>query len=655
MRDETKPPVPRGAFFVSALLLLVLAGGPAAAVPPAGAPLLPDLLLVTLDTTRADALGSYGAGPGHTPVLDGLAAAGLRFARAYSPAPLTLPAHASLFTGLLPAEHGLRDNGWGRLDGKFPLLAQTLRRAGYRTAAFPASRVLDERFGLGRGFELYDDAMAAERIGEFGYPERPAAEVVDAALAWLAKPAAGPAAPLFVWVHFYDPHAPYDPPAPGAPAASSAAASEERRAYQGELAYVDRELGRLLAGWPAGRKRLVAAVADHGEAFGEHGEKGHGLLLHEPTLRVPLLLAGAGAPRGRVVAAPVAITRLAATLLRLLGLPADLPGKALPLSAAEDAAEGRHSPAIFHESLFPGTAFGWSPLAAITSGFDRVVAAPRPEIFDLAKDPGELVNLLDQASTGQRKARRELAAHLEKYPLAPTPPIVDSEVAAELRSLGYLSGQSREFGQLDPKDGVRLLARLEEAGRLEAGGRAREARQAVEALVAESPRSIPFLARLAGLQKTTGDPAAALATLDRALKLSPQLDFLHLERGEILKGLGRQEEAAQAYRLALGLHPRLANAWLRLAELALRAGKSGEEEKLLNEAVAAGTASAAIEARLGEIALRRGDLPAADRHLAEATRLLPAWPPPWKLWAAVARQQGKTDLAAERERRSQRR
>jgi choline-sulfatase len=511
-----------------------------------------------------------------------------------------------------------------------------LKKAGYRTAGFPASRVLDARFGLHRGFELYDDAMAAERVGEYGYPERPAAEVVDAALAWLAKNQGE--APLFAWVHFYDPHAPYQP-------ASGRVAGGEREAYAGEIAYVDRELGRLLAGWPAGRKRVVAAVADHGEAFGEHGEKGHGLLLHEPTLRVPLLLSGEGVAKG-VAEEPVGAIRLASTLLKLVGL-SGLPGRPLPMGGNTPGPPA----AIFHETLFPGTAFGWSPLAAITSGKIRVVKGPKPEIFDLETDPAESRNLLAEASSEQRKASRELEAHLKKFPLAATPPVVDAEVAAELRSLGYLSGQSREFGELDPKDGVAMLEKLKEAGQLEGFGQLAEAIKIVEYLVAKSPKSIPFLARLAGLQGKMKEGEAALATLDKALKLSPQLDFLHLERGDLLLGQGKKEEAVQAYRLALGLHPRLAKAWLKLAEIELRAGRPAEEEKLLKEAVAAGTASAAIEARLGEVNLRRGNLEAADRHLEAATRLLPQWGAPWKLWAQVARQQGRNDIAAEREER----
>lgn len=634
-----------GAFPFSGLLLclgLLLAGGVARADRDiAGA--RPDLLLVTLDTTRADALGCYGSAAARTVTLDALAAAGTRYASAWSPVPLTLPAHASLFTGLEPAKHGLRDNGWGRLGSGMPVLAEELRRAGYATGGVIASRVLDARFGLDRGFDFYDERIAAERLGQYGDAERDAAAVVDAALGWLAARRAAAETPIFLWVHFYDPHAPYAPPADlGGP-------SEAQR-YAGEIAHVDRELGRLLQGWPSGRRRLVAVVGDHGEAFGEHGEHGHGLLLYRPTLEVPLLVSGEGVRPGTVIPAPVATRRLAATLLHLLGISSGLPGPPLPLTASGDD----RSP-IFHETLFPASAYGWSPIAAATSSAGRVIAAPRPEVFDLAADPAEARNRIADPTPALRGLQRSLVEHLAAHSLEVEAPVLDAETASSLRALGYLSGQSRRAGERDPKDGVALLVDFEKAQELLEAGRGSEALQMLEALVARSPESVPFLARLAAVQRQAGRNDAALATLDRALKLSPQLDLLHQSRAEVLLDLGRRAEAAEAFRLVLKLAPRSAVAWLKLAELELRAGRPAEEERLLNDAVAAGTASAAVLARLGEIALRRGDFAAADRHLGEATSLLPEWPAPWKLWAEVARRQGRADLASERERRARER
>jgi choline-sulfatase len=644
----------------------------------AAAPPAPDLLLVTLDTTRADAVGAYGGVGTDTPTLDALAAAGVRYASAWAPAPLTLPAHATLLTGVDPPQHGLRDNGWGRLPPDLPVLAEELRRHGYRTAAFVGSRVLDRRFGLDRGFDHYDDLATAERLGQYGAPERPAGEVVDAALAWLAAAEAsasttaapgqqaqppsrtappsaagsgaadGPPAtpPRFVWVHVYDPHAPYDPPV-GAPGGEPGhPAPDERARYAAEVHYVDRELGRLLAGWPAGRQRLVAVVADHGEAFGEHGEVGHGLLLYRSALEVPLILAGPGVPARTVVPSAVATRRLPATLLALLGVTSPLPGPPLPLA-------GSHQPApIFHETWFPASAYGWSPVLAVTAGHRRAVAWPRPELYDLATDPDETRDRAARANGEEREVLRELRDHLRAaVPATPAPPALDGETAAMLRSLGYLSG-SGAAGDRDPRSGLPLLARFTAAAarleRADTAGAVEELRQ----LVAASPESVPFLARLAAALTAAGRFDEALGTLDRALRRAPAHDQVHLQRAQLLHQLGRGAEARDAYDLVLRLDPRSATAWLGRAELALREGRPAEEEELLRAGVEAGTNSGLIFARLGELELRRGRLGAADGWLEKATGLLPEWAPAWALWAEVARRQGRPELAAERRRRA---
>ena len=277
--------------------------------PPDRGPRPANLVLLTLDTTRADRLGSYGHRGARTPVLDRLAARGVRYANAWAPTPLTLPSHATLLTGLLPPEHGLRDNGIAVLPAKLPTLATVLAARGYATGAFVSSRVLDARFGLGRGFAVYDDRMAAERVGEYGYPERSAAAVTNAAVKWLAG--LGGARPFFLWVHYYDPHAPYEPLPEFA----------HMNPYDAELAAVDREIGRLLAALPGGdRGHVVAAVGDHGESLGEHGERTHGLFLYRSALEVPLIVAVPGASGASAVERPVATQDLAGHLLDLLGV-----------------------------------------------------------------------------------------------------------------------------------------------------------------------------------------------------------------------------------------------------------------------------------------------------------------------------------------------
>lgn len=614
--------------------LLARTAGAATAVAGAAAP---DLLLVTLDTVRADMPGSYG-GPAKTPRLDRLAADGVRFTQALSPVPLTLPAHASLLTGRDPNEHGLRDNGQGALAPSIPTLAERLRAAGYATVAVVGSRVLDRRFGLGRGFDVYDDSMTAERTGEFGYPERPAAAVVDAALAGAQPMASG--RPLFLWVHFYDAHAPYEGPG-----------EDERSRYRSEIETIDRELGRLLdslrpgdAGQPR-RPRIVAVVGDHGESFGEHGESEHGYLLHTPTLAVPLVLAGPGVPAQRTRTEPVGISRLAATLTRLAGVEAsDLGGPALDLDLASQ------SPLpVYHESEFPASTFGWSPLAAVTSGRWRFVLGPKPALYDLAADPGELVNLLRTESARARQLRNELAKLGARRRLAPPAPApLDDELRRQLESLGYLSGASAQRGSIDPADGVLLLADFAAAKRRLAAGDAAGARQELSRLVGRSPRSVPFLSQLAEAEEALGNVGAARGALLAAAAVNPQNEFLQTSLGELELRAGRPAEAEAALRRALEIEPRSLPATLALGQLLARSGRASEEERLVRGAVVAGAQSGVLLTRLGEIELRRGDLAGADLHLAEATRLLPEFATSWRLWAEVARLQGDSAAAQER-------
>jgi arylsulfatase A-like enzyme/Flp pilus assembly protein TadD len=617
----------------SALLALFALGVPVHAAERAAAPARPDIVLITLDTVRADELGAWG-GAARTPALDALAASGVRFAQALAPVPLTLPAHASLFTGLEPREHGLRDNGAGRLPAAAIPIAEELRAAGYATAAAVGSRVLDRRFGLDRGFDVYDDRMAAERIGEFGYAERPAREVVAALLAAAATLDA--AKPRFLWAHFYDAHAPYD--APGA---------SERERYRGEIELVDRAVGELLAALPASRPRVVVVVGDHGESFGEHGEQEHGYLLHQPTLAVPLLVAGPGAPRGAVRGTAVATARLAPTLAALARLPSTrTAGDALRLD--RDEAEA----AIHHETEFPASTFGWSPLAAVTRGRWRFVEGPKPALFDLVADPGESTDRKGERSDVVRELRKELRRLDARPALAPEPVRSDDELARALASLGYLSGSTAKRGTIDPADGVRMLAEFESAKKLLRAGDLQGAERALRELVAKSPTSVPFLSQLARARRLARDFAGARAALEGAIAVHPGNEFIRTQLGELEREAGRPEAAEAAFRTAVELNPRHAAAWLALGELLARSGRPADELAALRAAVAAETESGALYTRLAEIELGRGELAAADAHARRATELLPGWPAAWRIWAGVARRQGREDLAAERERRA---
>jgi arylsulfatase A-like enzyme/tetratricopeptide (TPR) repeat protein len=581
------------------------------------------VVLVTLDTTRADALGAYGGRP--TPALDGLAARGVRYANAITASPLTLPAHASLLTGLEPPEHGVLDNGIAVLASDIPTLATVLAGRGHATAAFVASRVLDRRFGIARGFATYDDDMAAERTGEYGYPERGAAAVTEEALAWLARAPRGK--PFFLWVHYYDPHAPYE----------AAGASDAAR-YAAEVAAVDRQVARLLKALPSGPDApVVAAVADHGESLGEHGEHGHGLFLYGPVLRVPLILAGPGVPAGRVVDGPVASLRLAPTLAHLAGASGALPGDVLPGLGPPTAA----SP-VYSETWLPATAYGWSPLRALTDARWRYVDAPRPELYDLGADPKETQDRARTDAPEAARMRRELTARAGAMKTRAAGPAPDPGVSEAIRSLGYLSGASgRRAGTIDPKDGQAMLAELDEVRRLIEAGRAADALPRLRTLRERSPGNVPFLGQLARAQSETGDLAGAVRTLREVVDLNPRSDFGHVNLADALRRQGQPDAARRSYEEALALDPRSAAARLALAEMARDAGRPAEEEQLLRRGIEAGTRSAAMLTRLGQIEMGSGKLASAGTRLREATKLLPDFAPAWLLWGAVAERQGK--------------
>ncbi|HSL18893.1 MAG TPA: sulfatase-like hydrolase/transferase [Methylomirabilota bacterium] len=570
-----------------ASIVLAAAAMAAAGEQPAGPP---DVLLVTLDTTRADAVGAA------TPVLEALAARGTRFTTAIAPAPLTLPSHATLLTALDPPAHGLRSNGGEVLPAGHPTLAEALGEGGRATAAVVGSRILDRRFGLARGFDHYDDRMQAEVIGEYGYPERDARAVTDAALAWLAGP--GSERPFFLWVHYYDPHAPYIPPSPFEGAG-------DRAAYLGEVAFVDRQLGRLLEALPRGPEgTLVVVAGDHGEALGEHGERGHGIFLYRAALEVPLILAGPSVPKGLVIGEPVALRRVAPAVLRLAGQP----GHALARQPGLPLAGGGSAPAgpVFAEATLPRTAYGWAPLRAVVAGGLKLVDAPRRELYDLAADPGEGRNLAaDRPDDVDR-----LAALLDGWSGADNrraeTPELDPDTRAALRSLGYVGdGEPVSGDGLDPKDGIAILDELDGATRQLRRGEVEVAAARLAALVEHNPANGVLQTRYGEALLAAGDGDGAVAAYRAAVALRPHSAFAHRNLGEALLALGRADEARRAFQETVALDPRSAPGWLRLAELA----PAGERTALLRRAVAAGTDSATIWLRLAEAEL--GSDPAA--------------------------------------------
>jgi arylsulfatase A-like enzyme/Flp pilus assembly protein TadD len=581
----------------------------------------PNLLLITLDTVRADRIGAYGAPAAATPALDALARDGIRFEQAIAPAPLTLPAHATLLTGLLPPHHGLRLNGAGRLPDGIETLAERLRAEGYRTGAFVGAFVLDRRFGLDQGFDLYDDEIPRGATSPRLEAERPASTVVDRALAWLAP--ANPQ-PFFVWVHLYDAHAPYAPPEPFRTRFAE-------RPYEGEIAALDAQVGRLLAELerqgPADQT-VVAVAGDHGEALGEHGEATHGLLLYESTLRVPLLLRGPGLVAGQVVREPVSLADLAPTLAGLAGRPL-APRDGRDLARVLLAGQPPAGADVYAETEYPRS-FGWAGLAALRRGEWKLISGPRPELYDLGADPAEA----HDRSAEERRAAQDLASHLESLrdgaDPAPTAP-ADTETRARLASLGYVTPTGEEPGPgalRNPREMVALFSAYEAAHGALLAGRAREAARDLSRLVEEDPDNPVFRRELARALRENGELPGAVELHRRAAAAAPRDPGAWYDLAVTLRQAGRVEDAQQAVDRSLTLDSANAEAHNLLGLLLALRGQAELARQAFASAVELDPRHAAAANNLGNAlrALRR--IPEAEAAYRRALELAPDYAEP---------------------------
>ncbi|HEY1912583.1 MAG TPA: sulfatase-like hydrolase/transferase [Vicinamibacterales bacterium] len=488
-----------GATACTAAVLLLVAcgrGAPFSSGTPAGADRRPSILLVTLDTTRADAIGPDAKGV-ETPAFDGLVARGRRFTQAYATVPETLPSHTSMMTGLYPAGHGVHENG-RRLSDQTPLLAERLRAAGYRTAAFVSTFTLARRFGLARGFDVYDDAQPAAAV------ERSSGDTTDAALTLLDRRAE---TPLFLWVHYNDPHAPYEPPEP----------YRSRYAghpYLGEVATMDAQLGRLVAAFERDvpEPRAIAIVADHGEGLGDHGEPQHGYLLYQSTMHVPLVLVGPGVVAG-MTDTPVSTRRIFFTVLDWAGL-----GAAHSLLASDPDP-------VLAEAMKPFLEFGWQPQSMIVDRRRKAILAGKvQEIYDVATDPGETHDL--QAAVTLLPAVRtalwdypvpSLAAAAQDAPLS-------AEDRQKLSSLGYVSGGVTAPVRKDaarPADMTKLFEPIGEADGLFVAGRFATAAPLLAKILSDDPHNLGVALQLAASYSALGQNAQAEATFRKAAAMAP--------------------------------------------------------------------------------------------------------------------------------------
>jgi choline-sulfatase len=545
-----------------------------------------NLLLVTLDTVRRDRLGCYGYAGALTSTLDRLAAKGLRFDDAVTSVPLTLPSHATILTGLYPPNHGIRNNGRGALPSEQLTLAESLRDRGYDTAAFIGAFVLDARFGLDQGFATYDFEVDQDgyRPSMPDFNERAADRVTDAALAWFRGRDNRAASPFFVWLHYFDAHEPYTSPLSREPALAG-------RPYDAEIAFVDEQLGRLLdelaASGPLARTLLVV-TADHGEGLGEHGEQTHGMLLYDPTVRVPLILFCPALLRGaQVDRQPVGLVDLRPTLEALLGLQVTLPcdGESL---LGQDRDRDR---AIYLETREPLDLAGWSPLDGLRTRTHKLLNGPVPRLFDLAADPQETNNLYGSALPVEERLREELAAlQLRRCAERPSPRQLSDEDHERLRSLGYVTSETAPEPQhpVDPESMMPVLALSSQAEQLYLARRLEQAEQVAHRVLEQWPTSPHALRVLAFTLLKTGRADDAIALLRQAVDRQPdiylvrslaQLLILDQEyaaaeevlvlyeelapldgrvemlRGDIQARQDRREEALAAYERALSLDP----------------------------------------------------------------------------------------------------
>jgi arylsulfatase A-like enzyme/Flp pilus assembly protein TadD len=620
-----------------------------------------NLLLVTLDTTRADRLGCYGHATARTRHLDRLAAEGVRFARASSPAPITLPAHASIFTGLLPIAHGVRNNGNFYLADRFPTLATVLKARGYRTGAFVSSFILDRRYGLARGFDSYDDAMEGAQAQVVSLEAERRGDRTALALGrWLEAGAAATRAPFFAWLHLYDPHEPYRPPPPFREMFAT-------DPYDGELAFDDAvvasvldrlgQLGQL-------DRTLVAVIGDHGESLGDHGEETHSMFVYESALHVPLILWRPGrVPSGRVVEQPVRATDLAPTLLDLLGAPALRTDHGTSLVPLLQGGKLAATPPVYAETYLPLFYMNWAPLRSLRDARFKLIDAPRPELYDLDRDPGERTNLYQSAAPAARALRQALDALTAGSDGAMEVGRLDRETAERLASLGYLGAEHaiapgpREQNRPEPKDMIAVFNRLRRANAAVRERRFDEAAPVLREVLQRDPRNafatlvsgsaqmgmgrwreaVTFFRRYLELVPTSayahhwiavcelrlGDKDAAIREAEATLAIDPRFTDARILRAGVLASRGAYEPAIEELRKAVETDPAKTALRLDLARVLAEAGRAAEARSEYGTLLKAHPDDAATLTGLGALQAAGGEVDAAARSFRRALEVQP--------------------------------
>jgi arylsulfatase A-like enzyme len=512
-----------------------------------------NVLLITMDTTRADRIGCYGYGAAATPQIDALAAGGIRFARAYSPVPLTLPAHSSILTGKYPYAHHVRNNGYYHLTPDQTTLAEILKAKGFTTSAFVASFTVDSRFGLDQGFDIYDDTFDSRQVLKNFRSERPADQVASAFLGGFRMNAEKR---FFCWVHFYDPHLPYSPPAPF---------DREFQAhpYDGEIAFMDQEIGRIVRSLEERnllKTTLIILAGDHGEALGEKKEIDHGLYIYESTIRVPLIFYGPSPlPRGIVVNSRVRLIDILPTVLGLLDvkIPKNISGQNLVPYIRGTRTEDLPS---YAETFYPRENYGWSELYGLAEGPWKYIRAPKPELYDLAADPAEENNLIHQETRFAAELSRKLEGIVAggKAGAPGSERRVSAEEERKLRSLGYIGGKSDNpsTGPLaDPKDKIDDYLLYFRGNLFETRGEYDKAETCFRQVLASNPAVAWNYVNLGVLLSKMNRQAEAIKILEEGRGRLPESAVILSHLMAIYLQAGRPADALEAGREILAIDP----------------------------------------------------------------------------------------------------
>jgi choline-sulfatase len=580
-------------------------------------------VLITIDTLRPDHLRCYGYNQIETPTLDRIAQRGVLFENGVTQTPLTPPSHASIFTGLNPPTHKVRDTGGFILSPTTVTLASMLQKSGWDTAAFVSSVVLKRRFGFSQGFAVYDDQLPKPGKGQefLEDAERRAGATVDRAVHWLDGRGGKP---FFLWVHLYDPHTPYNPPSPYNE-------QYKDRPYDGEIAYADHELGRLMDTLqrksPADRT-IVAVLSDHGESLGEHGEYAHGVFLYDATLRIAFLLSGPAIPAGLRVRPQARTIDFLPTVLQLLGsaAPPGIEGASLvPLFTGKDA----DTAVSYAETLYPKISMGWAELRGIRTNRWKYIRAPKPELYDLSQDPRETINVLAEHSAEVRKLEAQLAAisHAagpEKVETAP----VDEHTLAQLKSLGYTSGFSPRSYSLDgqgadPKDRVAVLKLMNASEDPRSGASAPRRIDLLEQAVRLDPANPILYYSLGAKLESSGRYDDAIKLYRAAIAQGIENARLHSRLGDLLVRAGKKAEAVPEYERAAQINPGDVASQANLATALMEQGRMADAERVFKAMIAIEPANAAAQNGLGVLAIQRQDQASARGYFEKAIELDP--------------------------------